>query len=158
VGAVGFDRTLGIVELATPENPARDISAGWDEYVSAKYSDEGQREIGENVETTLSILSLVSGGVGLVRGLFGLARGAASVPNLSRGGMLAEGSIATRPISQGSVARRTRAIENRLGALGIPEDNICIPEYGGRGFYEKPLDVGSNVHGVGINVDAKVLQ
>lgn len=74
------------------------------------------------------------------------------------GAMIGEGWIATRPISVGSELRLTRAIANRMRALGIPENNIGIPEYGGRSYNPFGGSVGSNVRGRGINIDPGILQ
>jgi len=75
-----------------------------------------------------------------------------------RGAMIGEGYIATRPISAGSAARLNGALANRMQALGIPEENIGIPQYGGQAYHAGGNTVGGNIQGVGINVDSGVLQ
>ncbi|WP_254885408.1 SpvB/TcaC N-terminal domain-containing protein [Streptomyces sp. NA02950] len=76
----------------------------------------------------------------------------------ARGAMTGGGYISTGPVSAGSTERLTRAIENRMRALGIPQTNIGIPWEGGRGYNPAGGTVGGNVAGVGINVDPGVLE
>ncbi|MFF3062902.1 hypothetical protein, partial [Streptomyces sp. NPDC057909] len=81
----------------------------------------------------------------------------------TRGAMTGNGGdIATRSLSEGTTARLTRAIENRMEELGIPQENIGIKFEGGRGFYPGGTTIGGNVPTNramvgGINIDPGVL-
>ncbi|KAK6511381.1 hypothetical protein TWF481_000298 [Arthrobotrys musiformis] len=152
------------------------VGAGWDLAVSAQQAWTGEAT-GLHISNISSYLvyhqtdegvKLTNGqraleGVVAAVGIVSLAFGGAEIleaGSLGRGGMTGAnvGRIApVRPISAGTTARLTRAIGNRMRALGIPEEHIGIPMDGGKAYNPLGQTVGSNQIGQGINVDAAIL-
>jgi hypothetical protein len=80
--------------------------------------------------------------------------GAAS---LRKGAMSGGRRIETSSLPAERVEELTRQVEDTMKALGIPDEYIGIPEYGGRAFDPLGTTAGGNIRGRGINVDAGVL-
>ncbi|KAK6529747.1 hypothetical protein TWF281_008909 [Arthrobotrys megalospora] len=152
------------------------VGAGWEIGVSATQAWTGEgsglhisnissylvyRQTDEGVKLTTGQRTLE--GVVAAAGILSIGLGAAEAAgagNAARGGMTGAnvGRIApVRPISAGTTARLTRAIENRMRALGIPEERIGIPMDGGKAYNPAGSTVGANQIGQGINVDAAIL-
>jgi RHS repeat-associated protein len=90
-----------------------------------------------------------------------VSRAGTSAQAAVRGAMTGGSPIKINPrsISAPSLTRLTRAIENRMLALGIPNANIGIPwEAGGRGFDPAGGQIGGNVRTCGINTDAGIFE
>ncbi|MFE6155821.1 SpvB/TcaC N-terminal domain-containing protein [Streptomyces sp. NPDC057889] len=157
-------RTITIADLqrvGKATGPAGDSLAGAaaGAYMASGIDPQTANESGALVGAVAMLLP-AGRGAASAEAMSAMARGTGTPgdPSAASRGSMDKDIARTRRLSQGTIERLTRAIEKRMLDLGIPKENIGIPEYGGRSFDPDYMQRGGNIMTRGINVDAAMLE